>query len=300
MSKRNLTYQETFKGTKAVAISNDALVAEILPETLDSGTSINGYGAPKGYTAYCTGYTATYDAYPNLTFLQTTDGYYLQVESGYSDWDFSTGSWINMPQTKTQAQAQAVVQKIVDNDQIIMSNNLFCARFADKLTAAERNQVRELQRRLIVRQEALRKDGFVSNIQLGKMEGYSEYEDYLEKLMNSTNGIGVVVSAWIIVVLSCLVIAALSTAAYYAYKAYSNESEQDVKFSKELTETLMAKLTPEEYEQLKEETKGIVTKSRIKASLSTIWNTSKIAFVAGAIIIGYLFFKKVFNNKEEE
>ena len=50
----------------------------------------------------------------------------------------------------------------------------------------------------------------------------------------------------------------------FLYKKLAEESEQDVKYSKELTATLVSKLTEEEYQQLMDETAGLLTKSKIK------------------------------------
>ena len=98
------------------------------------------------------------------------------------------------------------------------------------------------------------------------------------------------VATWVIIVVACVVIAGMGTAAYFAYKSLADESEKDVKFSKELTATLVSKLTPEEYEQLKAETKDIVTKARIKQSLGSYWNVLKWVAIAFA---GYTAYKMI-------
>ena len=89
-----------------------------------------------------------------------------------------------------------------------------------------------------------------------------------------------------------VVVASLGAAAYFAYKAMYKESRDDVKFSDDLTRKLTSKLTDEEYNELVEETQGIVTKAKITTSLS---NTGAI-LKWGLIIIGGLAIYTSINN----
>jgi hypothetical protein len=112
----------------------------------------------------------------------------------------------------------------------------------------------------------------------------------MERLMNS-DGVGI--ATWAVVVIAAVVIASLSTAAYFAYKYYASEAEKDVKYSKELTKILTEKLTPEEYQQLLNETKGIVTKARIMQSIGGL---SKYLLIGGAVVGGALLFRLIKNK----
>lgn len=98
------------------------------------------------------------------------------------------------------------------------------------------------------------------------------------------------VATWVVVVVAAAVIAGLGTAAYFTYKSLADESERDVKFSKELTATLVNKLTEEEYQQLLNETKGLLTRSKIKGLLRGSTGVAKAALLA---VGGYMIYKLI-------
>jgi hypothetical protein len=189
--------------------------------------------------------------------------------------------------------AQRFVDGVIKNNARILENNLLCARFADQLTEDEKAEVRELQNRMALRNQQLLTDGMVSEQALGSPPGYSDLVMYLEKLMNNVSGVGVVISATGVVVISAVVVAAVSLAAYFAYKAMYNESKEDVKFSDELTKKLTSVLTEEEYQQLLDETQGMVTKAKISGRFS---NTAGIV-KWGLIGFGVFALYKAFTQK---
>ena len=228
-------------------------------------------------------------------------GYYLESSRGNIGYQTKSGKYIILSEgwekvgvapiaQYSQTQAQALVNKIIRNNKIIISNNLLCARFANRLSEAERSRVRELQQRLVQRDDALKGQGLTKDVQTSYPAGYAELSAYLDALMaGETIGI----ATWAFIVIAAVVIAGLGTAAYFAYKSLADESEQDVKYSKELTSILTAKLTEEEYQQLKDETKGIVTKAKIKQALGSYWNALKwVAIGVG----GYALYKIIKNN----
>jgi hypothetical protein len=77
----------------------------------------------------------------------------------------------------------------------------------------------------------------------------------------------------------------------------ASEAEKDVKYSEELTKVLMERLTPEEYEQLMEETQGIVTKSRLLSKFGGSFAVLKWGLLAAAGYVVYDYFKKKKGNK---
>ena len=210
---------------------------------------------------------------------QTTSGRYIILSDGWEK------IGVQAIAQYSQTQAQAMVNKIIRNNKTILCNNLLCARYASKLTAEQQAQVRTLQTRLQTRNEALQSEGLTTGVKTSYPKGYVELGSYLDALMA---GEAISIATWAALVITAVVIAATCTAAYYVYKAFADESEQDVKFSKELTATLVSKLTPEEYEQLKAETKDIVTKARIKSALGSYWNVLTWAALAFA---GYTLYK---------
>ena len=109
--------------------------------------------------------------------------------------------------------------------------------------------------------------------------------------------IGAVVSISTIVI-AAVIIASLSTAAYFAYKYIASEAEKDVKFSDDLTKTLVAKLTKEEFEQLMEETNGIVTRQKILSSIGGGLGFVKFGLLAVAGLAIYKTFKDYKKGKQ--
>ena len=163
-------------------------------------------------------------------------------------------------------------------------NNLFCARFSYRLTDTEKQTLYGLQNRLQERNNQLLRDGLVRDVTSSEAYGYNAFNSYLTQFM--ANGVGLVISTTAIVI-SCIVIASLATAAYYAYRYYYNQSAQDVKYSDKLTKTLMAKLTQEEYNQLVQETQGIVTKAAIKARLGNSFDFFKYGLIGLGVFAIY-------------
>ena len=221
----------------------------------------------------------------------------IQGEEFY-DWiDVSSGEWTRgqMATIYSQSQAQDYVNKMIANNKQILMNNLFCARFADRLTQAEKEQLYGLQSRLMERNNSLQRDGFVNQQQSSEAYGYGELSPYLRIFMQ--NGVSLVISTTAIVI-SCLVIASVATAAYFAYKYYYEQSARDVKYSDKLTKALMSKLTEEEYQQLLQETQGIVTKASLKARLGNSFDIAKWAIIAvGVFTIYNLFATKTKSRK---
>lgn len=209
----------------------------------------------------------------------TTNGHYIVLKDG---WQYVEAKSVNQ---YTQTQAQALVNKIIKCNMHILSNNLLCARYADKFTAEQQQQIRDLQKRLQERNDKLTNDGLCTNVQQSYPTGYAELEPYLAQLM-ANESIGM--ATWAVITIVAIVIAGMGTAAYYAYKYYAAQAERDVKFSDDLTRILQSKLTDEEYEMLLAETRGIVTKARIKQTLSTGANVWLWAAAGFGVLYLYL------------
>lgn len=230
----------------------------------------------------------------------TLTGWTETTTSGYTLYQTTGGGWIDLmdgwksrgkDQYSTRS-AQSYVNTIIKNNKQILQNNLVCARFAYLLSYEQQTKLRGLQNRLSLRNESLQNDGLVSNIETSYPQGYADLAQYLNSFMaqSSVSGIGVVITTTAVIVISAIVVASLGTAAYFAYKYMAAESEQDVKFSNELTRTLTAKLTAEEYEQLRSETAGIVTKAKLMQSLNNFGTITKVLLIgAGLFGINYLY-----------
>lgn len=274
-----MTFNVAYQGA---VMRGTGTLYSLRPDGNFAGASIELDGNAVAHTVALTGYLQK--SKKGNEHYQTTDGYWIYLPDNWEQ----VGTIAVM--RYSQAQAQALVNKIIANNKIIISNNLLCARYANKLTSTQQAQVRTLQNRLQARNNALQAGGLTENIQTSYPQGFAEFEPYLDKLMS---GGGVGIATWAVIVISCVVVAALSTAAYYAYKALADESAQDVKYSKELTAVLTSKLTEAEYQQLLNETQGIVTKSKIK---SLVRSYSKW-IAAGAVALGVYILTKTVRNE---
>lgn len=248
------------------------VVYSLRSDGLFAGTGADGYKT----TVVLNGWYVVRDN--GNPMYQTTGGGYIDLQEGW----VRDGMAVSYPvQT-----SQQLINEIIAADKTIIQNNLLCARFANRLSATERKQLYDLQSRLQARQQALKDDGLVTIQETSYPQGYADLAPYLQQFMLS-GGVGV--ATIVIVVVAATVIASLSTAAYFAYKYYASEAKQDVQYSKELTAILASKLTDEEYQQLLKETQGIVTKARIKQSLSNYSGIMSVLLIAGGV---YLLTKK--------
>lgn len=184
--------------------------------------------------------------------------------------------------------AQEQVNLLIRNNQTIMENNLLCARFAHHLTAEQRQTLRNLQSRLIERNQYLQDAELVQNTVSAAPEGYANFAPYLDNLMQEQS-VGAI-SATAAVVITAIVLMTASAAAYYCYKRLAEESKQDVKYSNELTKILVSKLTPAEYQQLVNETGGLITKAKLKTRFATKGN---LLLLAGAGLLGAFIISKI-------
>lgn len=271
-----LRYDESVAGAKIIATKDGA---QVFDGILGHGTV---YPVKKDSFSILTGY-AYYDGKWEL-YWQTTTGLcvYINTYDGTeNDWEIIK-NFQSIP-TIGQSQAQALVNKIIKNNETILRGNLLCARYASRFSEQQQTQIRDLQNRLTARNNALQAGGLTQNIRTGYPAEYAELSGYLDALMQG-NAIGI--ATWVVVVIAATVIAATATAAYFAYKSLADESERDVKYSQELTQALVSKLTPEEYQQLLDETKGMLTKTKIKSLVSGGFGSLKwVAIAAGAYAI---------------
>lgn len=191
------------------------------------------------------------------------------------------------------------IKKIIKNNRTIFLNNLVCAKFANRLSSDQQRTLYNLQERLANRDEVLRDGNFVSQNGLQEArapEGYRELTPYLEAFM-SRGRVGAILSTPTIIV-SAVALASVATASYFLWKSFYDESERDVRFSEGLMNTLRSKLTEAEYEELLRETRGIVTKAKIKASFSALGGLGKWLLIGVGGYAVYQFAKKNYKKKK--
>lgn len=265
----NITFNPEYAGARWLAIRNAACVSL----SSSTGEQIN---IQAGYYVVGTG-RYTWD--DTNIYVETTTGYWAVINEQNPDF---VG---NGKDTKTSAQAQNLVNNLLETNMRILENNLFCARFSKYLSATEKQNVAILQHNLEVRNAAIMDTDVFSALEQSSPEGYSELQSYLDQLCNE-NKVGVVVTTSVLLIVSAIVVASLSTAAYYAFSYYAEQATKDLKYSDELTKTLTEKLTAEEYDQLMTETKGLVSKAAITSKLSGSFSWLKyLAYGAAAYFI---------------
>lgn len=238
--------------------------------------------------------TGYYSVYGTINMYQTINNKYIDIAEG---WEYAASAPIRH---YTPKDAQFYLDKIIKANKKILQNNLFCARFANKLNEDQQWDLYFLQKRMAERNEKLISDGFCSEQKISSPPGYSMLSNSLSNFMVSMQTgapIGAVVSISTIVI-AAVIIASLSTAAYFAYKYIASEAEKDVKFSDDLTRTLVAKLTKEEFEQLMEETNGIVTRQKILSSIGGGLGFVKFGLLAVAGLAIYKTFKDYKKGKQ--
>lgn len=213
-------------------------------------------------------------------------GYYISID----DWDI-----VATPTPKTQAQAQSMINKLLKNNQYIFENNLLLARYADRLNLSEKNTLYGLQKRLEERDNMLREADVFSEMQEARIIGYSNYQNYLNQFMSSHNtGVGLVVSTTTAIIIGVVVIASLSAAAYFAFKAAYEESQQDVELSRRMLQIFEKyQMTEEDIATIQQETQGIVTKRVLMEKINNWFGNAKMLIVGGlAVFVGY----KIYQN----
>lgn len=276
-----IEYLQEYRGAVVTANRDGAQYTN----NLDNKATV--YSAAAGDTATLTGY---YVEYSSTNYrLQTTSGLWIMLLPDKA-WNVQQGVY-TLPDYSV-SQAQACVNKIMRNNQIIIQHNILCARYAAKLTDEQAKQLRGLQERLQARNAAIKDNNMCEDVYDSFPSGYVYLQQYLVDFMDSNRGVGIAVSTIIYIAIAATVIAGLGTAAYFMYRDYADESERDVKYSEELTKALTEKLTEEEYQQLLNETKGIVTKSRIKSSLGSYGKVLLFGGIAAASIFVYRYISK--------
>lgn len=274
-------FEKTIAGMNYVANNNEAVVYTLRADGRFAGTSAaTSSGDRSDSVVTASGWRTTSMSGNPMT--QLINGEWICVPEGWTP----TYNYVQYPQ-KT---AQQYVNEVIKNNKHILENNLVCARFAHKLDSTQRATLYNLQARLQTRNDSLLKDGLVTSQTASAPKGYAELQPYLDNVMSE--GIG---SVTVAIVIGAVVIASLATAAYFCYKYYAAESTKDVKFSDDLTKALLAKLTPEEYEQLMSETKGLVTQAALKERFGSNLKWWLLAGGAIAILGGLGYFK--FNKR---
>ena len=253
---------------------------------------VSGWQVQNGGWAILTGFYQQNETTGQSWWQIESNPYYGVTRSMNSDFHWTL--YDEPYQTHTVADAQKFVDGIIRNNKHIYENNLLCAHYKNKFTKAQQQQIIALQQRLEKRNKSLQENSGVlfNKISTSYPKGYINFYDDLKALTSGYDTIGAVVSTTALIVIGAIVLASAGTAAYFAYKAYYAESVQDVKYSDELTKILQSKLTQDEYEQLTQETAGLITKAKIQQRLDSFGGTAKtLLAVSLGIALAYGAYK---------
>lgn len=241
----------------------------------------HGFTVPVGTVVTLTGW---YDGW--MYYIVEYPGYFINLDS----WEHLGYSAQVSPN-----KAQNIVNKLLKNNQIIFENNLLAARFANRLNQSEKNTLYGLQKRLEQRDSQLREADVFSSLGEARIMGYSNYQNYLDNFMSSYNsGVGLVVSTTTAIIIGAVVVASLSTAAYFAFKALYEESVKDVELSKKMLQTLAKyNISDEDMRIIEQETQGIVTKHVLMEKINNWLGNTKMLIIGGlAVLLGYNIYQK--------
>lgn len=270
-----MQFKDNFAGLKLRSNVNGAVI--------QNGNG--GYAVDVGYVVTLTGWYHVVQGY-TFYYIFEYPGYYISLPA----WSV-TGTI----QAKSQAQAQSLIDKLLKNNQYIFENNLLLARFANQLNKSEKNTLYALQKRLEERDNMLREADVFSQMQEARIMGYSNYQSYLNQFMSSYNpGVGIVISTTTAIIIGVVVIGSLSTAAYFAFKAAYEESQQDVELSRKMLEIFKKyQMTEEDIAIIQQETQGIVTKRVLMEKINNILGNAKMLIVGGLVAyLGYQLYQK--------
>lgn len=233
-----------------------------------------------------------------VTLSGWVEGTQYYVEDAPGCYIFLDGEWQKTanPITKSQAQAQEVVNGLLKNNQYIFENNLLLARYYNKLSKQEMATLYLLQKRLERREQQLREADVFSEMQEARIMGYSNYQGYLDRFMTdyTTGAIGLVVSTTAAIIIGAVVVASLGTAAYFAFKAAYEESKQDVELSRKMMKIFEKyNMTEADIQTITRETQGIVTRKVLMEKINNfLGNTKMLIIGAGLLYIGYELYNK--------
>ena len=227
----------------------------------------------------CGIYTGRYVTRGNQTFYQIEFEAYLKDDTGtvhkfgYVDGDTSL---FYAEKVGEKSASTKMMIELIANNKTILENNLICAALIDKLDVANidipnewRSGLVSLQTNLQARDKHISDSIFIDKKEVAAPQGLDKYGQTLSNFM-ADPGIGAI---------------------YLLFRGDHSQSKTDIIYSKDLTATLLKKLTPEEYQQLITENQDNAQKIADAASGNSLLNTAKylgIGFLGFTLIDKFL------------
>jgi len=202
----------------------------------------------------------------------------------------------------TNSGAKNLMEALIANNKSILENNLLCSRVITILNSRNvsipieyKKNLYGLQGRLTARNEKILTSPFIDTKQTAAPAAFNKYQPDLNSFMNSP-GIGVVpvVAAIVVYVVVPILVSAII---YLIFSNLHKESKTDVVYSKELTNTLISKLTPDEYQQLLAENEANAKKIDDNASGASLLKTAKYLAIG---FIGFTVIDKFISKRNQK
>lgn len=213
----------------------------------------------------------------------------------YPNYYISIGEWAQIDDAAaiSLSQSQNIINKLLKNNQYIFENNLLLARYSSRLNSQEKTTLYNLQKRLENRDNLLREADVFSALEEARVMGYSNYQNYLNQFMAS-GGVGLVISTTTAIIIGAVVVASLSTTAYFAFSALYEESVKDVELSREMLKVFEKyNMSEEDIAVIEEETQGIVSKAVLLEKINTTFGNIKTIVIGAALAyVGYKLYEK--------
>ena len=280
MYKENyLYYQKDNVGDPIISIKDGT------PVMLGHPKSGVGLGFDNGkIIGYFTGYYTEID---NVSFVEIEFNTPIFLNGKTYFFGAVNGRLVNLLEQKNNqnANAQSVLNQLLENQKTILENNLVCAMLLSKVqgTAKQKQRLSDLQARLLIRDEKIKQSTFIEGLQFGTPD--TELSQYASLLAQHTASpqIGVVLSTTAIIVISAIVVVVTSGVTYLIVSGALKESNLDLKYSDELTAELVKLLPKETYEKLMKENAAF---SRVANRAVKFASGSSYLKMAGYIAVG--------------
>lgn len=275
--EKYLYYQTENIGNAVIATTDNTPVLLGYPQ---SGV---GIGMKVGTRiGFFTGYFTVID---NVTFVQVEFENPIVLDGVSYLFGAVNSALVSIGSISVNANAQSILNKLLENQKTILENNLVCAMLLSKVQGTEKQKQRlsDLQARLLIRDEKIKQSIFIENKQFGTPDTeLSQYASVLNQLTASPQ-IGVVLSTTAIIVISAIVVVVTSGVTYLIVSGALKESNLDLKYSDELTAELVKSLPKETYEKLMKENAAF---SRVANRAVKFASGSSYLKMAGYIAVG--------------
>lgn len=225
-------------------------------------------------------------------------GYILQEHM--NDWKFS--NLINSSSTRS---AQADLNELITNHQIILENNLLCARIikvaeSNNITVPVhlRKELYDLQVRLQDRNNELKKHPDITEYKEAVSPNFSRYNSILVDFMDNPK-IGIVISTTVAIVVMAAIFVLSGSTAFLIIRTLTAKSKEDIKYSDKLLNDLKEYLPEPVFNQLLKENEKNADQFTRSANRGSISSTIRTVGYGLAGILGFMLLTNLFASTKK-